>query len=122
MKGLKEFKEKIESDAAFRAKFADVADEKQLLALAKTKGYDLEQLSDDDLDMVGGGGIGDSILFGMKTIMFTIKHPVSTGANIIKAVSDKDPVRVARLAQKIDSQDIYELGDEAVNTFIDKGI
>lgn len=35
MKGIKEFKERIESDKAFCAKFADVTDEKQLLALAK---------------------------------------------------------------------------------------
>ena len=122
MKGIKEFKERIESDEAFCTKFADVTDENQIFTLAKAEGYDLELLSDEELDNVAASGIGDDILFAVKTAMYTFKHPVSTTANVIKAAYDKDVTRIGRLMIKIDSQDIYELGDEVVNTVIDKGI
>ncbi|MBR0060338.1 MAG: Nif11-like leader peptide family natural product precursor [Selenomonadaceae bacterium] len=127
MKGLKEFKARIESDKAFCAKFAGKSDEKQLLALAKAEGYDLEQLTDEELDMVAGGvvfgsSIGDWIGFAVKTAMFTFDQPVSTVSNFVKAIADNDKGRLARLAAVIDSQDIYELGDKTVNKVIDKGI
>lgn len=122
MAGMKEFKARIESDAAFCAKFADKTDEKQLLALAKAEGYDLEKLSDEELDMVAAGGIGDYILLAVKTAMYTFDHPVSAVSNVIKAASDHDVARIGVLAAKIDSQDIYELGDKTVNKVIDKGI
>lgn len=120
MKGIKEFKERIESDEAFCAKFADMTDENQLLALAKAEGYDLEQLTDEELDMVAAGGIGDHLLFFVKTAMYTFQHPVSTTANVIKAAYDKDMSRMGHLMIKIDEQDIYELGDEVVNKVVDK--
>jgi predicted ribosomally synthesized peptide with nif11-like leader len=56
---LKEFKARLESDEAFRAKFADVKTEDELLRLAKAEGYDLENLSEEELDMVAGGGLLD---------------------------------------------------------------
>ena len=55
MAGLKEFKTRIESDAEFAAKFKGAQTDEQLIALAKAEGYDLEQLSDDELDHVAGG-------------------------------------------------------------------
>ena len=48
------------SDAAFRAKFADIKSADEAMALAKAEGYDLSQLSDDDLDQVAGGYIGEN--------------------------------------------------------------
>ncbi|MBR2518204.1 MAG: Nif11 family protein [Selenomonadaceae bacterium] len=62
MKGFKEFKSRIESDAEFAAKFKGVENESQAIALAKAEGYDLEQLSDEELDNVAGGSaLGDKI-------------------------------------------------------------
>lgn len=58
---LKEFKARLESDAAFRAKFADVKDEADLVARAKAEGYDLENLSNEELDAVSGGNIFNDI-------------------------------------------------------------
>ena len=55
MAGLKEFKTRIESDKNFVAEFKGVKDMEQLIALAKTKGYDLEQLDENELDAVSGG-------------------------------------------------------------------
>ncbi len=52
----KEFQARFESDAEFRAKFADVKTEAEFMARAKAEGYDFEQLSDDELDDVAGGG------------------------------------------------------------------
>lgn len=80
----------------------------------------MEQLSDDDLDMVAAGGIGDDILLAVKTALFTLEHPVSTTANVIKSIANNDKARLGLLAAKIDSQDIYELGDSAVNKVVDK--
>ena len=128
MKGIKEFKDRIESDEAFCTKFADVTDENQIFALAKAEGYDLELLSDEELDMVAaggifdGGGIFDWVQYTVKAAMYTFKHPVSTTANLIKAIADNDKMRMFRLAKKIDDQDICEIGDEVVTTVIDKGI
>ena len=56
LKMMNEFKTRFESDAAFRAKFADVKNEDKFMAHAKAEGYDLEMLSDDELDDVAGGG------------------------------------------------------------------
>ena len=55
MAGFKEFKAKFESDVAFAEKFANLKDESAVIALAKAEGYDLEKLSEDDLDAVAGG-------------------------------------------------------------------
>ena len=49
---LKEFQAKIESDAAFAAKFADVKTKDVFIKRAKAESYDLEKLSDDELDAV----------------------------------------------------------------------
>ncbi len=59
MNGFKEFKARIESDTAFRAKFAEFDSEDKLIAAAKAEGYDLsesnfEQLSENELDEVAG--------------------------------------------------------------------
>ena len=51
----KEFQARFESDAEFRAKFADVKTEDEFIARAKAEGYDFEQLSEDELDDVAGG-------------------------------------------------------------------
>ena len=60
MAGMKEFKERIESDAAFKAKFKELKTDEERFALAKAEGYDIEQLgegeaSEDELDKVAGG-------------------------------------------------------------------
>ena len=55
MAGLKEFAERIKSDAAFKAKFAGIDSEDKLLSTARAEGYDLEQLDDEDLDMIAAG-------------------------------------------------------------------
>ena len=55
MAGMKEFKARIESDATFAKKFAGIEDEKQIIALARAEGYDLEQLSEKELNAVAGG-------------------------------------------------------------------
>ena len=55
MAGIKEFKARIDSDAAFREKFAGIDSEDKLISLAKAEGYDLEQLSEKELDAVAGG-------------------------------------------------------------------
>ena len=62
MAGLKEFKTRIESDEAFKGKFRGAKNENELIALAKTEGYDLEQLSEEELDNVAGGSaVGEKI-------------------------------------------------------------
>ena len=62
MKGFKEFKSRVESEADFAAKFKGAENESQLIALAKAEGYNLEQLSDAELDNVAGGNaLGDKI-------------------------------------------------------------
>ena len=62
MKGLAEFKTRIRSDKAFAAKFVGIENESQIIALAKAEGYDLEQLSEYELDNVtGGSALGDKI-------------------------------------------------------------
>ena len=66
MKGFKEFKTRIESDADFAAKFKGAENESQLTALAKTEGYDLSQLDDEDLDAIAGGGLFDAIWDAIK--------------------------------------------------------
>ena len=68
MKGFKEFKSRIESDAEFAAKFKDVENESQAIALAKAEGYDLTQLSDEDLDAIAGGGLLDAIWGAIKKV------------------------------------------------------
>lgn len=55
MKNFKEFRERFESDAAFREKCRSAENEEQLLAITKTEGYDLEQLDEEDLDAIAGG-------------------------------------------------------------------
>ena len=55
MAGFKEFEARIKSDSAFRAKFAEVKSENDMIQRAKSEGYDLEQLSEYDLDNVAGG-------------------------------------------------------------------
>ena len=66
MNGFKEFKTRVENDAEFAAKFKDVENESQAIALAKAEGYDLTQLDDEDLEAIAGGGlwnwIGDNII------------------------------------------------------------
>lgn len=70
MKNFAEFKARFESDAAFRAKFAGVKDENQLIDVAKAEGYDLsganELLSDEQLDNVAGGNLWDDIKAAFK--------------------------------------------------------
>ena len=61
MAGLKEFKEKLESDHSFSAKFAEVKSENEFIKRARAEGYYLEQLSDDELDNVAGGN-GEGII------------------------------------------------------------
>ena len=56
MKNFSEFKARIENDAAFKAKFANLKTEDEIFSLAKAEGYNLEMLSDKDLDEVAGGG------------------------------------------------------------------
>ena len=70
MKGFKEFKSRIESDAEFAAKFKGVENESQAIALAKAEGYDLEQLSDEELDNVAGGSaLGDVVGKALKWLL-----------------------------------------------------
>lgn len=62
MKGFKEFKERFMSDVAFATKFKGAQTDEQIIALAKAEGYNLEQLSEDELDNVAGGStLGDKI-------------------------------------------------------------
>ena len=57
MKGTKEFFERINSDKAFLDKFTGIDDEDKIITLARSEGYDLEQLDDEELDKVAGGTI-----------------------------------------------------------------
>ena len=66
MKGFKEFKLRVESDAEFAAKFKGVENESQAIALAKAEGYDLTQLSDEELDAIAGGNLLDLIANEVK--------------------------------------------------------
>ena len=52
---LREFKARLESDAAFREKFKRIKTENEVIALAEVEGYDLTRLCDDELDNVAGG-------------------------------------------------------------------
>ena len=62
MKGFKEFKERFMSDAEFAKKFKGAQTDEQVIALAKSEGYNLEQLSDAELDNVAGGSsLGDKL-------------------------------------------------------------
>ena len=62
MNGFNEFKTRVENDAEFAAKFKGAKNESQLIAMAKAEGYNLEQLSDAELDNVAGGSaLGDKI-------------------------------------------------------------
>jgi len=61
MKSFTEFKTRIESDKAFAAKFVGVENESQIIALAKAEGYDLEQLSENELEAVSGGNVINDI-------------------------------------------------------------
>ena len=58
MKGIEEFKARIESDAAFKAKFANLTDIERI-KLAKAEGYNFEILSDEELDAVAGGNMNE---------------------------------------------------------------
>ena len=50
------------SDAAFATKFKGAQTDEQIIALAKAEGYNLEQLSEEELDNVAGGSaLGDKI-------------------------------------------------------------
>ena len=59
--GFKEFKEKLQADKAFAAKFEGIDSAAKVVELAKAEGYDIStadlkmELSDDDLDAVAGG-------------------------------------------------------------------
>lgn len=55
MKGRKEFMKRFVSDEAFRSKFAGIESEDKISSTARAEGYDLEKLSDEDLDNVAGG-------------------------------------------------------------------
>ena len=62
MKGFKEFKERFMSDVAFATKFKGAQTDEQIIALAKAEGYNLEHLSEEELDNVAGGStLGDKI-------------------------------------------------------------
>ncbi|MBR6712032.1 MAG: Nif11-like leader peptide family natural product precursor [Selenomonadaceae bacterium] len=89
MAGLKELKARIESDKAFAAKFVNVENEAQIIAIAKAEGYDLEQLSDEELDMVAAGGLFGWISNGIKSVGGWVKDnmvdPLVDGAgNVAK--------------------------------------
>ena len=60
MAGFKELKERMISDRDFAAKFKDVENDAQVIAIAKAEGYDLEQLDEEQLDAVAGGLRGPS--------------------------------------------------------------
>ena len=60
MAGFREFEARIKSDSAFRAKFAGVKSEDEMIQRAKAEGYDFEQLSDEQLDDVAGGRFNPS--------------------------------------------------------------
>lgn len=65
--GFKEFKEKIESDSAFAAKFTNIDSVDKVIELAKAEGYnisanDFKELSDDDLGAVSGGYVGNETI------------------------------------------------------------
>lgn len=68
MKSFTEFKERFTSDKAFAMKFANAENEAQVIAIAKAEGYDLEQLSDEELDEVAAGGIFGWVADGIKDV------------------------------------------------------
>ena len=75
MKNFKEFKTRIESDTVFAIKFKDAETDEQIIALAKAEGYDLEQLDEEDLEAIAGGGLGDffkGLWEGTKKIFVSI--------------------------------------------------
>ena len=76
MKGFTEFKERFTSDKAFAMKFANAENEAQVIAIAKAEGYDLEQLSDEELDEVAAGGIFGWISNGIKDVGSWVKDKV----------------------------------------------
>ena len=70
MNGFNEFKTRVENDAEFAAKFKGAKNESQLIAMAKAEGYDLTQLSKDELDNVAGGSaLGDVVGKALKWLL-----------------------------------------------------
>ena len=55
MFGVNELLERLKSDSDFRARFANVKSKEEAINFAKAEGYDLEKLSEDELDNVAGG-------------------------------------------------------------------
>lgn len=58
MAGMKEFLERMDSDAKFALKFSGIRDDNKIIELAKAEGYDLREfysgvknLSEDDRDL-----------------------------------------------------------------------
>lgn len=47
---LKEFKARLDNDKEFAAKFANIKDEKEFMAIAKSEGYDFEKICNASLD------------------------------------------------------------------------
>ena len=93
MKGFTEFKERITSDKAFAMKFANAENEAQVIAIARAEGYDLEQLSDEELDAVAAGGIFSWIKDTIEnTCEFVgemiVKPVVNTVVNGVETVVD----------------------------------
>lgn len=85
MKGFTEFKERFTSDKAFAMKFANAENEAQVIAIAKAEGYDLEQLSDEELDEVAAGGIFGWVADGIKSVgSWTKKNLVDPMADVAK--------------------------------------
>ncbi|MBR3961644.1 MAG: Nif11-like leader peptide family natural product precursor [Clostridia bacterium] len=66
MKSLAEFKTRIQGDKAFASKFVGIENESQVIALARAEGYDLEQLSDEELDNVSAAGWWNDLKEGIK--------------------------------------------------------
>ena len=88
MKGFKEFKARMESDEAFREKFRDVKDEEQLLALTRAEGYDIEQISEEDLDAISGGvsvsqGVSVAKVVGSQVVNNTFQTIKDTRREIV---------------------------------------
>lgn len=85
--GFKEFKEKMESDSAFAAKFDGIDNVDKVIELAKAEGYnitanDLKEISDDDLGAVAGG-YGGSIYKMRDNCNNTLQAGTGTVNNII---------------------------------------